>query len=510
MNRLIIFILLLSFSTILFSSEEAFEEKVKAKGHFNLSLVLIKNNSFNEAVVELEKAIAFYPENYIYHYNLGTLLLRKKEYKKAVDSFLNTIKYKNDYQPGYYNLGLSYYFLREYILAADYFQKAISLDQYDIDAHINLGLSYKSLKKYEAAESEFQKVLLIDPQNIPALLDLAVTYKEMGEVKKSLKILNKILVIDPKNKEALYNLSLIRLNKSVKSPVKKIAVSKKDKNIIASNSDEKNIYLQKSSITGKTVSLPLKFLSNEDKTRFVKSENKDNSQDFYVNKSKEIELSRNLEKSYEILETTLNEKTSVENQITQKLKNEISSLKEMVKNEIKGSFQGFMEELKKQAIFNAKLAERVSKLEKTISQKDSLKNYFEPNVELENFNFNSEINSFDKNENIFVSPDFEIEDSVSEFNVPLFTESENLDVIDLDNDNISLRSTSVNFSLNQKINVNKDSAKVMIKKGMPENIAANIVWVRENDGKFLNNESLLNVPEMNTNILEKIKDYIIY
>lgn len=115
------------------------------------------------ALAAYQQAIALRPaaEHYL---QLGACYLTFANYEDAIEQFRKVISIQPDNYSGYNNLGSIYYLLGQYEDALAILQKATQIHA-SPDAYSNLGSTLHALARYEEAVDAFQKAVNLEPRN---------------------------------------------------------------------------------------------------------------------------------------------------------------------------------------------------------------------------------------------------------------------------------------------------------------------------------------------------------
>jgi len=126
------------------------------------ALALGKLDRNTDAVVELQKAVEFDPQDAIAHYNLGFFLQETGNMVVAIEAYRN----------------------------------ASDLNPEDPDAPCVLGDALKDLEQYAEAEAAYRKALNLAPDDTCTLNNLALMLTEIGRPNESIPLLRHALYID--------------------------------------------------------------------------------------------------------------------------------------------------------------------------------------------------------------------------------------------------------------------------------------------------------------------------
>ncbi|KAA3619956.1 MAG: tetratricopeptide repeat protein [Calditrichaeota bacterium] len=209
-----------------------------------------QQKDWDNAIVQLEKAVVAYPANAEAHFLLGEAYGEKKRWAdmtKEFDESLkigpaheNDIKYYRDkywvesFNKGvelfnkedldaavaslklaelidasrpesYRNIAVAYVRQDKLDEAIEAYQKAINVDDKHVETINNMGLTYFQMNKFEDAINTFNKTLAIDPSNEKAISTLAFSYDRLGQADKAIGAYETALKNDPDNADLLFN-----------------------------------------------------------------------------------------------------------------------------------------------------------------------------------------------------------------------------------------------------------------------------------------------------------------
>ena len=150
---------------------------------------LANSNRLEEAFAKLDYLIKHNKKNPLFLNIRGVLRLRNNEYDFAISDFNKAIKIQPIYSEAYSNLGVAYRQVNKIDLAINSFKKSIALDETNIDASLNLGATFFSLSRSFEAISLFEKVIKIQKENISSYLYLGASYLSLNKVEEALKYL---------------------------------------------------------------------------------------------------------------------------------------------------------------------------------------------------------------------------------------------------------------------------------------------------------------------------------
>ena len=237
-----------------------------------------QQKDWDNAIVQLEKAIVAYPTNAEAHFLLGEAYGEKQRWadmRKEFDESLkigpahaNDIKYYRDkywvenFNKGvglfnkddmegsikslqiaetidssrpesYRNMAVAYVRLDKMDEAIESYRKALAVDDKHVETLNNMGLTLFQMNKFEDAISTFEKVIAIDPSNEKAISRLAIAYDRLGQADKAIAAYENALKNDPENSDLLFNYARLFYQKEEYS--KAISILEK---VVADNPDD--------------------------------------------------------------------------------------------------------------------------------------------------------------------------------------------------------------------------------------------------------------------------------
>jgi len=157
----------------------------EAQSCFNKSVQLYKDKKYDEALIEINKAISNNPDNYSYYNYKGIQLEAIKKYKEAIIEYNKTLKLLG-YEPGQETMqkvsANTYTFGPEQSEIADVvFNKAVSLE--------NLG-------KIKDAIDIYRSIMQIDPSRLDAPMRACQLYYNSGEYKEASELIGGLFTYD--------------------------------------------------------------------------------------------------------------------------------------------------------------------------------------------------------------------------------------------------------------------------------------------------------------------------
>lgn len=168
----------------------------------SLGSIYFKQNKYIEGVIEYQKAINDYKENrnyygknssgkltdpFFYYYNLLFNTTKQEEYETAIKEINKAILVDSKNPIYYHTLGNIYSNLiqPDYLNADIYYQKAIDLGYKDAVFYVDFGNSKLKQKQYDNAINYYKKALEINPNMADAYFGLGVSYSNINNLNES-------------------------------------------------------------------------------------------------------------------------------------------------------------------------------------------------------------------------------------------------------------------------------------------------------------------------------------
>ena len=188
--------------------------------HFRIAKAQVFLGKLKEAVSELQKDIALFPEAGQSYGLLGETYLQLQEYQKAKENFEAAIRTKPDYTKAYYGLATACARLGLKDESKEAQQKFKQFEAEDQKAgrhwrqvleplmvtrrsvahtHTDIGRVYNEHGYPDKAEQLWQRAVILDPNNIDCRFHLSALYLKNSKPMDALKLYEQITRIDPNN-----------------------------------------------------------------------------------------------------------------------------------------------------------------------------------------------------------------------------------------------------------------------------------------------------------------------
>lgn len=147
--------------------------------------IFLKNENFDGALANLDKAIENDPGNYIFYFARGTIFDNKGEKEKAETDYKKAIELKPDHFDSYYNLGAMYYNEGAEMLTEANNIPPNKVDEYEAAKNAAVEVLKKGLPYLEKAHE-------IDGSDKNTMMSLKTVYTLVGDAEKSIEMKKKI------------------------------------------------------------------------------------------------------------------------------------------------------------------------------------------------------------------------------------------------------------------------------------------------------------------------------
>jgi len=173
-----------------------------ALARLNLGEVYGKTQRFDQAIVELKRALEAEPSMIEAHFNLGTAYMFIGSYDKAVKSFETCLKLNQYYEPALFNLAEVYQNKKLWKKSNDMLEKFLKIKGPNSKAYAAMAWNNMIAGKIKQARLFYEKVLSFQPNHEVALVNLAIICYRLGEKEESRSYLERALELDLSKKES--------------------------------------------------------------------------------------------------------------------------------------------------------------------------------------------------------------------------------------------------------------------------------------------------------------------
>jgi len=169
-------------------------------------VLLEQTGQEDDAVVQLQRAIAISPSYLDAHLALGNLYLKQGRMEEAVAGFNKALQIKPSHFATLNGLGRALTGAGHLPQAVTTLQQAIQSQPQEPSAYFNLGVAYQKQGMPDAAMATYHRALALEPNNTEALFNLGVLFQQQGKVERAAACYQQILRIQPDHASAYYHL----------------------------------------------------------------------------------------------------------------------------------------------------------------------------------------------------------------------------------------------------------------------------------------------------------------
>ncbi|UCF33258.1 MAG: VCBS repeat-containing protein [Phycisphaerales bacterium] len=141
-----------------------------------------ENDNFTDAAGEFRKCIELAPDSATDYFNLGLILMRAQEYEESLAALTKAKEHDPDLLAVPYIEGIIFKRQGEYEKAAERLEYVIKKNPECRGAYYNLGVCYKFLQRYEDAIAAFLKKAELDTTDPSTQYQLITLYRRTGQV----------------------------------------------------------------------------------------------------------------------------------------------------------------------------------------------------------------------------------------------------------------------------------------------------------------------------------------
>lgn len=177
----------------------------KARPHISLAIAYIQDERYDEALAQLNTALALDPNAYKAYNNRGLVFSKKGLYREAINEYDRAIQLKPDNPVTYNNRGDAYRELGQDQAAYDDYAEAIRINPYYAQAYINRGVFYGKNNDLELALADFTVAIRINPTLPESYNNRGIVYQQKKMYDLAESDFNKAIRMKPGYADAYYN-----------------------------------------------------------------------------------------------------------------------------------------------------------------------------------------------------------------------------------------------------------------------------------------------------------------
>lgn len=151
------------------------------QSHNNRGSELIDAGRWQEAIAELDQAIAQEPDNATAYSNRGYAYSKLGQLERAIADYDRAIEVDPANTAAYTNRAMAYVDLGQHAQAKADCDKAIELGPPSAAAYDTRGLAFAGLGQYKLAVADYGTAIQLDPGRTSALNNRAISYSKLGQ-----------------------------------------------------------------------------------------------------------------------------------------------------------------------------------------------------------------------------------------------------------------------------------------------------------------------------------------
>jgi tetratricopeptide (TPR) repeat protein len=177
--------------------------------HYNLGLVLFRNEQVNEAITHFQQAVEIRPTYFNAHINLGVALLKTGQAELGTSHLKEAVRLAPRDADAHYDLALSLSGQERLDEAVGEFREAVTLNPGFAQAHAQLGRALLKLGLPDEAMAHFYRAVQIAPRLAMAQSDLGTLLLQKAQVEEAIAHYRSALETQPNNAFFLNNLAWV-------------------------------------------------------------------------------------------------------------------------------------------------------------------------------------------------------------------------------------------------------------------------------------------------------------
>ena len=191
-----------------------------------------KQNRFDEAIPDYNKAIELNPNYAAAYHNRGLIYYYKNMYDKSMSDYSKTISLDSNYTEAFFNRGIIWIAYKQYDKAIEDNSMALKLDSNYNSAYFNRGSVYNLTSQWEKGISDFTRIINSESDFKNAYFNRAISYANINKNAEAISDYTNASTYDPQNASIYYNRGIIfnkiaEYNKSIADYSKAIELNPK-------------------------------------------------------------------------------------------------------------------------------------------------------------------------------------------------------------------------------------------------------------------------------------------
>lgn len=176
----------------------------RAKILANIGRLYLRNENYEKAVWEYEKALALNPQVIEAYNGVGIAYTMLNRFSEAIDAQQKALSLQPNFAEAQAGLGLVYLAQKKDEIALKHYQKALTLNQnntenrkikFEEEVHLKIGLILINQKRYPEAVSAYKTVIQLNKDNAEAYHNLGICYAHQQKTDEALSALQNAVEI---------------------------------------------------------------------------------------------------------------------------------------------------------------------------------------------------------------------------------------------------------------------------------------------------------------------------
>lgn len=168
-----------------------------AVSHHNLGVYLNRQEAFEDAHREFERALALKPDLPEVSVSLAINYSDQGDFAKAEEILQEVIEKEPSFLDARHVLGLVFSAQGKDDKAVEEFKRAQPPERNVISVRYNLGVSYCNQGRMDLAEDAFRQALELEPEFVPALYNLGLVLREQGDFSGAEHCFEEVVRLEP-------------------------------------------------------------------------------------------------------------------------------------------------------------------------------------------------------------------------------------------------------------------------------------------------------------------------
>lgn len=157
-----------------------------AEEHYNLGMIYGRQEKFDQAIQEYNKAVELQPDHLMAHFKIALAYHNQDMLDQAEQKYLQVIDIFPRSALAYNNLGMIYEKRGDLLKAEEFYIKASDAHPLLPDPHYNLGNLFAMQGSFEFAKQSFEECLAADPSYYKAYNGLGELHYTRGEIDEAI------------------------------------------------------------------------------------------------------------------------------------------------------------------------------------------------------------------------------------------------------------------------------------------------------------------------------------